>query len=194
MDDDDDDDNQTVRTNMGLDEACKYLGIGEGEGIDNNQMKDTLVKEYYHWFQQILKTELKSKNKITAINTLAVQFLVYSFGIVSWLRQEIGKINQKTRKLLTIEASHHLKADVSCLHIKRQNGGCGLVKMDSTYIAGIVHLSKYTKQGTDSPARLCWYCSSQQVHQARHRQSRQIMLVLFISASTSSKAQILSPD
>jgi hypothetical protein len=50
---------------MELDETWKYLGIEEGEGIDNSQMKDKLMREYHHQFQQILKTELNSKNKIT---------------------------------------------------------------------------------------------------------------------------------
>jgi hypothetical protein len=64
---------------MGCDVTCKYLGIGEGEGVDNS-----LMKEYYCWVWQILKTDLNLKNKITIVSTLAVAFLVYSFGIVSW--------------------------------------------------------------------------------------------------------------
>jgi hypothetical protein len=58
--------------------------------MDNSQMKDKQVKEYYCHIWQILKTGLNSKNKITAINTL----LVYSFEIVNWLkklRKEIKK-------------------------------------------------------------------------------------------------------
>jgi hypothetical protein len=39
--------NQTVIRNMELDKTFKYLGIEEGGGIDNSQMKDKLVKEYY---------------------------------------------------------------------------------------------------------------------------------------------------
>jgi hypothetical protein len=54
-------------------------------------MTDKLVKEYYCQVQQILKTELNSQNKITAIITLAVPVLVYSFRIVN-LRKEIEKI------------------------------------------------------------------------------------------------------
>jgi ABC-type uncharacterized transport system involved in gliding motility auxiliary subunit len=34
-----------------------------------------------------LKTGLNSKNKVTAINTLAVPVLVLSFGIVNWSRK-----------------------------------------------------------------------------------------------------------
>lgn len=84
--------NQTVTRNMELDETYKYMGIEEGDSIDNSQMKNKLVKEYYLWVWQILKTELNSKHKITAINTITVPVIVYSFGIVNWLRKEIGKI------------------------------------------------------------------------------------------------------
>ena len=74
--------NRTVIRNVALDEPYKYLGT-EGDGIDNSQMTDKIVKEYYSRIRQFLKTELNLKNKITAINMLAVPFLVYSFVIVN---------------------------------------------------------------------------------------------------------------
>ena len=80
--------NQTEIRNMELDANCKYLGTEESYSIDNCQMKDKLVKEYYCQVQQILKTESNWKNKITAINTSAVPVLVYSFRTVNWLRKE----------------------------------------------------------------------------------------------------------
>jgi len=39
--------NQTVIRNMEPDKNYKYLGIEEGDGTDNSQMTDKLVKEYY---------------------------------------------------------------------------------------------------------------------------------------------------
>ena len=92
--------NKTVTRNTELEETYKYLGIEEGDSIDNILMKNKLVKEYYLQVWQIFKTELNSKHKITAITTLAVPVLVYSFGIVNWLRKEIGHIDRKTRKLV----------------------------------------------------------------------------------------------
>jgi hypothetical protein len=115
--------NRTVTRNMEHDETYKYLGIEEGDSIDNSQMQNKLMKEYYLKVWQILKAELNSKRKITAINTLAVPVLVYCFGIGNWLRNDFGKIARKTRKLVTIEGIQHLMADISRLYIKRQNGG-----------------------------------------------------------------------
>ena len=40
---------------------------------ENSQMKDKLVKEYYHQVRQILKIELNSKTKSTDVNTLLYQ-------------------------------------------------------------------------------------------------------------------------
>jgi len=110
---------QTVIRNMELDKTYKYLGIEEGGGIDNSQLKNKLVKEYYHWDRQIVKTELNLKNKITAINNLALPVLAYSFGILNWLGKEIEKIDRKTRKHLSTEGIHQLKADVNRQCVKR---------------------------------------------------------------------------
>jgi phospholipid N-methyltransferase len=77
--------NQRVIQNMELQETRKNVDIVEGDGIDNSQMKEKLMKEYYYQVCQIPKTKLNSKNMITAINTLAVLILIHSLGIVNWL-------------------------------------------------------------------------------------------------------------
>jgi len=100
-------------------------------------MKDKLVKEHYCWVQQILKTQLNMKNKMTAINRLALPVLIYSFRTVNWSRQETEKIDGNTRQLLTVEGIHHPKADVNRPYIKRWNGGHRLVELDSAYNAAI---------------------------------------------------------
>ena len=61
----------------------KYLGIEESEGIQHQQMKDRLKKEYSRRLRMILKSELNARNKITAIGALAVPVLRYSFGIIN---------------------------------------------------------------------------------------------------------------
>jgi hypothetical protein len=63
--------------------------------MDDSQMKDKLVKAYYHHIKQIVKTELNLKNKITAINTLSTSVLVYSFGIINWLKKLRRPIKEK---------------------------------------------------------------------------------------------------
>jgi len=74
--------------------------------------------------------------------------------MVKWFRKEIEKIDQKVRKLITTKAIHHPKPGVNRLCIKRQNGGRGLVKLESAYNAAIVGLSEYIKQGKNRLIRL----------------------------------------
>ena len=59
---------QTVIRNLDLDKNCKFRATEEGNDMDNSQMKEKLAKKYYRRVWQILKTELNSLNKITAIN------------------------------------------------------------------------------------------------------------------------------
>ena len=52
--------------------AYKYLGVNEGKGIQHNAMKEKIRKEYHRRIRSIMKTELNSRNRIQAINSLAV--------------------------------------------------------------------------------------------------------------------------
>ena len=88
--------NLVIDTNREIQEleqgkTYKYLGIEEIEGIQHQQMKDRLKKEYSRRLRMILKSELNARNKITANGALAVPVLRYSFGIINWRIEEIKK-------------------------------------------------------------------------------------------------------
>ena len=75
-------------------------------------MKEKIRKEYLRRVRLILRTELNGKNKIEAVNSLAVPVVQYSFGIIDWKISELKKIDTKTRKLLNMHKMLHPKADV----------------------------------------------------------------------------------
>ena len=79
-------------------------------------MKEKIRKEYNRRVRLILRTELNGRNKIEAINSLAVPVVQYSFGIIDWKMSELKKINTKTRKLLNMHKMLHPKADVERLY------------------------------------------------------------------------------
>jgi hypothetical protein len=79
----------------------------------------------------ILKSELKARNKITAIGALAVPVLRYSFYTINWRIEEIKNIDRKTSKMLTMYKVHHPKADIDRLYLKRKEGGRGLVQVEA---------------------------------------------------------------
>ena len=91
-------------------------------------MKERLKKEYTRRLRMILKSELNVKNKITAVGTLAVPVLRYSFDIINWRLEEIRKIDRKTRKILTMYKMHHSKSDIDKLYVKRKEEGRGLLQ------------------------------------------------------------------
>ena len=51
--------------------------------------------------------------------------------IVIWHQEELQKLDQKTRKLLTIHGQHHPKADVDRLYVLRKQGGRGLMQLEA---------------------------------------------------------------
>jgi len=81
----------------------------------------------------ILKCELNSRNKITAIGA----------GILNWRTEEIRNIDRKTRKMLTLYKMHHPKADTDRLYVKREEGGTGLVQIEAARKAEIINIAEY---------------------------------------------------
>ena len=146
--------NDTEIRNLDQDEVYKYLGVDQSDGIQHNIMKDKIRKEYYRRIRLILGTQLNSKNKMQAINSLAVPVPQYSFGIIDWMESEIQEMDRKTRKLLTKYGLLHPKADVERIYMPRRSGGRGLIELESAYKCAIVGLSEYIKQGTDKYTRL----------------------------------------
>jgi len=82
--------------------AYKYLGIEESFDIQHKNEKEKLRQEYLRRLRLVLGTELRAKNKIKAIGSLAVPVLRYSFRIINWNQEELQKLDRKIRKLLTI--------------------------------------------------------------------------------------------
>ena len=127
----------------------KYLGIEEGDGIQHNRMKEKIRKEYYRRTRLVLRTELNAKNRIQALNALAVPVVTYSFNIVNWNLSDIQRMDTKTRKLLTANRMHHPKADVDRLYLPRKQGGRGLTQLSLAYKTTTIGLQAYLHTTSD---------------------------------------------
>ena len=53
-------------------EVYKYLGVDENDGIQHSKMKEKIRKEYNRRVRLVLRTGLNGRNKVEAINRLAV--------------------------------------------------------------------------------------------------------------------------
>ena len=62
----------TVVKELDQESTYKYLGVNESNRIQYSTMKEKSRIECIRRIRSIMKTELNSKNRITAINTLAI--------------------------------------------------------------------------------------------------------------------------
>ncbi|XP_047480599.1 uncharacterized protein LOC125033260 [Penaeus chinensis] len=121
---------ETEIRNIDQEGVYKYLGVDQSDGIQHSLMKEKIRKEYYRRVRLILDTELNAKNKMHAINSLAVPVPQYSFGIIDWRDVQIQEMDRKTRKLLTKYGVLHPKADKDRIYIYRNSGGRGLIELE----------------------------------------------------------------
>ena len=130
-------------------DTYKYLGVSEGAGLSHNKMKQMIRKEYIRRVRAVLQSQLNSRNKFMAINSIAIPVISYSFPIINWNANEVRNLDIKTRKLLTIHRAHHPKADTDRLYLKRHEGGRGLLQIQMIYKTTYIGMSKYLKETKD---------------------------------------------
>ena len=75
-------DEETMIKDLEQEKVYKYLGVDESSGIQHATMKQKLEKKLIRRTRLVLKTELNSNNRITAINTLAIPVITDSFNII----------------------------------------------------------------------------------------------------------------
>ena len=126
-------------------------------------MKEKIRKECIRRVRSILKTELNSKNKLTAINTLAIPVVTYSFNVINWNLSELKKIDTKIRKQLTCNRMHHPKSDVDRLYVPRSKGGRGMIQLELSYKTSTIGLLQYLDLTND------WMLQLVRVHENSKR-------------------------
>ena len=114
-------------------ETYKYLGMEEEEGVKHYKMKVNIRKEYKRRIKLVLKSELNARNKIVAINTLAVPVILYSYGVIDWKVDEIQNLDRMTRKELCMNQMLAMKADVHRIYLPCQEGGRSLMDLERKY-------------------------------------------------------------
>ena len=80
-----------------------------------------------------MKRELNSRNRIQAINSLAVPVVQHSFNIINWNLSELQRMDTKTREFMTANRMHHPKAAIDRSYLPRKEGGRGLIQLGMSY-------------------------------------------------------------
>ena len=131
-------------------DGYKYLGILESDRIMEKEMKEVFRNEYLRRLRCILKSKLNGKNKIKGINSWAVSLLRYGGGLISWKKEELQKLDRKTRKLMTMYGVLHPKSDVDRIYISRKEGGRGLIGCEMCIRAEENNLGWYIRNSVES--------------------------------------------
>ena len=121
-------------------ETYKYLEMEEGEGAQHHKMKVKIRKEYKRRLKLVLKSELNARNKIVAMNTLAVPVILYSYGVIDWKLDEIHDLDRWTRKQQCMNQMIAKKADVDRVYLPCQEGGSSLMNLEMEYKATMIGL------------------------------------------------------
>ena len=109
-------------------------------------MSDEKRFQYVKIMLPLFRTVVNSKNRITAIDTLAIPVVTYSFNVVNW---NLKKLDTKIRKQLTYNRMHHPTSDVDCLYIPRSRGGRGMNQLEISYKTFTTGLCKYLESTQD---------------------------------------------
>ena len=141
--------NGTSIADLREDSSYKYLGIEENAGIEHKLMRDKITTQYFKRLKAICKTELTPKNKIQAINQLAIPVITYGFGIIDWPQFQINQIDVSTRKLLTMHKVTYKTSCLDRLYLPRSEGGLGLTEVNQAFKSSIVALSQYLHTSKD---------------------------------------------
>ena len=142
-------DTATVIKNLEPDECYKYLWVTERHGIQHSSMRETIRKECFRRVRSILRSESNKRNRIDAINSLALPVVTYSFTIINWSLTEIKKVDTKIRRLLTMHRTHHPKSDVNRLNLPCKEVGWGLVQLEIYLKTSVTGMDTYLNNTND---------------------------------------------
>jgi len=73
----------------------------------------------------IMKSKLHDRNKIKTINTWAVS--LFGADIIEWTKEDLQKMDRKTRKVMTMSKEIHPKSNTARLYASRKRGGRSLI-------------------------------------------------------------------
>ena len=109
--------------------SYKYLDILEADEFQRDKMKKDLTKEYLRKVRKLLQSKLDRGHLISGIITRAVSVMRYSVSSISWTREELRVLDQRTRKHLSMYNALRPRDNVDCwqrINIYRGLRGPGL--------------------------------------------------------------------
>ena len=114
-----------------MQEPYVYLGIPQSTTTDLKSAKEKLQKTYFERLEQLLTSNLSSKNTISAINMFCVPAISYAAPCLDWTEEELKAVDISTRKILNKKGAFHLNSCTLRLYVSRKKGGRGLLNVQN---------------------------------------------------------------
>ena len=124
----------------------KYLGVLQLDSIMNREMKEKVKSENIRRVKKLLRSQLNGGNVIAGMNAWAVGIIRYGAGVLDWTKKELKSIDIKSRKLMTMNESLHLRGNVGRLYLARKEGGRGFVSCEECVNVEVQNLGKYLSE------------------------------------------------
>ena len=173
-------------------QVYKYLGVDESKGIQHSMMRERLPLEYFCRVKVVLRTEFYGRKKILAINGFTLPVLTYGFCVIHWGGgMDLQRLDQRTRKLLSMHGVHHPSADVDRLYAPCSDRGRELQQIESTYQSCIVRLNCYLADSSDPFMQMIRECDSGKSLHLIKRMACQFTAQLRRSLASDDKSQNL---
>lgn len=130
-------------------ESYKFLGFMQLKHIHHTEIKKKLHEKFLVRVNQILGTQLNSRNKMKGVNTFAIPLLTYSFGIIKWSITDIYAIETSVRTALTSHRMHHRTSAVERVVLPREDGGRGFLDITGLCRSQVEQLRQYFMSSRD---------------------------------------------
>ena len=104
-----------------------YLGMAQRADCLDELIKSTVRKEFIRRSKPVWKSMLSAKNKVKAFNSICVGLLSYSFGISKWTQNELQDVEEKVRKIMTMNKGFNKHSDVDRIFLQIKFEGRGLI-------------------------------------------------------------------
>ena len=100
-------------------EGYRYLGKLELDKVKEQEMRKGFRADYMR--------RLK-------LHTWAVLLLRFGVGMIEWTKEDLQKMDRKTRKVMTMNKEFHPKSYTARLYVSRKKGGRGLLSCEECVI------------------------------------------------------------
>ena len=131
-------------------DTYKYLGQDESVGYDGPINKGKVLKEYLKCLKKIWNSQQSAINKSTAHNVFAVPIMTPTIRILDWTRKEIEDLDIRSREIMAMAGSLHIRSDVERLYAKRIQGGRGVISLSDTYTSRTMSIVAHINRKKDT--------------------------------------------